>query len=259
MLDSLKDIYTLWLREMKRFIRSRARVLGSGGQPLLWLVIVGVGLGSFIAASGLGSSFNYIEFMAPGIIGMTILFSALYAGIGLIWEKQFGFLKEVLVAPVKSASIVIGKISGSSTIALLSGIFILIIVTIFGVIPVSVISAQGILSSIVFMILAAVCFVSIGVIIATSINSIESFQVVTNFLAMPLFFLSSALFPLYSAPEWLSLLADIDPLTYAVDGMRAGFGIIHTYNIWVDAAVSLFFAVAFMLIALQSFKIMRKK
>ncbi len=255
--ESLYDIYTLWLHEIKRFVRSRARMLGSGGQPLLWLAIIGVGLASFVAASGIG--INYLEFIAPGIIGMTLLFSALFAGVSVVWERQFGFLREILVAPVKRSSVVVGKTLGGATIALFSGIFVLIVVIVFGVVPLGSLTAYGIASTLFFMALVSACFVGVGLIIAANVGNVEGFQVIMNFLGMPLFFLSGALFPLDTAPLWLSLLSRIDPLTYAVDGMRASLGMAHIYGVWIDAAAVLVSTAIFVGIAALTFKRLQGK
>ena len=141
-----ETIYTLWLREILRFIKSKSRVIGSGGQPLIWLAIIGVGFGSaFTFASG--QHISYITFMAPGILGMTLLFSSIFAGVNILWDKQFGFLKEILVSPVPRLGIVLGKIAGSATVSLLAGLVVLTIVVIAGVIPLSMLSVTGIASS----------------------------------------------------------------------------------------------------------------
>jgi ABC-2 type transporter. len=252
---SLDAIYTIWLREMLRFIKSKSRIVGSGGQPLVWLAIVGVGLGTAFGLHIGSSSISYLTFVSPGLIGMTILFSSMFAGVSVIWDRQFGFLKEILVAPVSRLSIVLGKIAGSSTIAVMTALLILVIVAAIGVIPLSMLSVAGILEAIVFMFLASMTFVSIGLIIAALINNIESFQVLMNFFVMPLFFLSSALFPITgNVPAWLFDLAHIDPLFYSIDGMRASLIHFSTYPIYVDGAASVAFTIVFIAIATALFK-----
>ena len=204
MADTLSAIYTIWLRELKRFLKSRSRVLGTGGQPLIWIAIFGVGLGAAFTIPG---GPPYITFMAPGIIGMTILFTSLFAGINVIWDKQFGFLKEIMVAPISRVSIVLGKVLGTATIALLSALVILVVVTAVGVIPLHDITVMGFLYAIAFMILISATFVSIGLVIASVINNIEGFQVIVNFLVFPLFFLSGAVFPITTAPTWMKIIS----------------------------------------------------
>ncbi len=257
MATTIDTIYALWLREIKRYLKSKSRVIGSGGQPLIWLAIFGVGLGSVFKIAG-GTS--YITFMAPGIIGMTLLFSSIFAGVNVIWDKQFGFLKEILVAPVSRVGIVIGKIAGSASLAMMNASVILIVVTVFGIIPLSSLSVVGIIEAYIFMALISFVFVSIGLLIASSINNIEGFQVIVNFLIMPLFFLSGAVFPIGStAPIWMQGLADLDPLKYGVDGMRGALIGLGSNPLWIDLVVMIVVAVAFLVIADWSFKRMQAK
>jgi ABC-2 type transport system permease protein len=251
MASTLETIYTLWLREITKFLKSRARILGTGGQPLIWLAIVGVGFGSAFALAG---GISYITFMAPGIIGMTILFSSVFAGVNVIWDRQFGFLKEILVAPVSRAAIVLGKIAGSATVSVISGLIIFIVVVIFGVIPFSSLTVLGVAATILMMVLVSTVFISLGLIIASYINNIEGFQVIINFLILPLFFLSGALFPLTDAPLWMKALSDIDPLRYAVDGMRGALIGVHSFPLYLDFGIVLAIAVALILIADLAFR-----
>lgn len=262
MANLLETIYALWLRELIRFVKSKSRLVGTGGQPLIWLAIVGVGFGSAFAVSGISGSFgkvSYVTFLAPGIIGMTILFTSIFAGINVIWDKQFGFLKEILVAPVSRAGIVLGKIAGSATVSLITAIVIFVVIVAAGVIPESLLSAVGIIEAMVFMVLISAIFVAIGLIIASYINNIEGFQVLINFLVLPMFFLSGALFPLTSAPLWLKGLSYIDPLRYGVDGMRGALIGINTYPIWLDFAIVFGISVGLVLIANFAFSRMQGK
>jgi ABC-2 type transport system permease protein len=257
MANTLDTIYTMWLRELKRFVKSKSRLIGTGGQPLIWLAIVGVGFGSAIGA--LAGGVSYITFMAPGIIGMTILFSAIFAGINIIFDKQFGFMKEILVAPVSRIGIVLGKIAGSATVSMITAITVLVVVVLVGIIPLNTLSALGVIEALVFMVIVASIFVSIGLVIGTSINNIEGFQVIINFLILPLFFLSGALFPLTNAPLWMQILSGIDPLRYGVDGIRGTLIGVHTYPIFLDFAVVLGIAIALILIADFAFRRMQGK
>ncbi len=254
MTNTFEAIYTIWLREMKRFLKSKSRMVGSGGQPLLWLAIVGVGLGSAFALTA-GNGIPYLTFLSVGVISMTILFSSIFAGVSVIWDKQFGFLKEILVAPISRAAIVLGKTAGSSTISVLTALLILVIVLVFGILPLSYISVLGIVETLLFMVLASATFVAMGLIIAALINNIESFQVLINFLMMPLFFLSGALFPISaSLPAWLNGLAHIDPLFYATDGMRGALLHFSTYSVTVDMLATFVCAFIFIGIAFVLFK-----
>jgi ABC-2 type transport system permease protein len=256
MADTLSAIYTIWLREIKRFIKSRSRVIGTGGQPLIWIAIFGVGLG---AAFTLPGGQPYITFMAPGIIGMTLLFTSLFAGINVIWDKQFGFLKEIMVAPISRVSIVLGKVIGTATIALLSALVILIVVVVAGVIPFHYITPMGLIEAIAFMLLISSIFVSVGLIIASFINNIEGFQVIVNFLIFPLFFLSGAVFPLTTAPVWMKVISSVDPLYYGVDGMRGALIGAHALPIYVDMAIVVVVMIVFVAIADIMFRRMQAK
>jgi ABC-2 type transport system permease protein len=247
----------MWLREIKRYLKSKSRVVGSGGQPLIWLAIFGVGFSAAVAVAGVK---DYLTFMAPGIMAMTILFTSIFAGINVIWDKQFGFLKEILVAPVSRLGIVMGKIAGSTTIAMINSIFIMVLVVLFGVIPAASLTPIGVAEALFFMAIISFVFVAIGLIIGSTINNAEGFQVIVNFLVMPLFFLSGALFPIAgSAPEWMRYISYIDPLSYAVDGMRGALIGVHSYPIAIDAIATVAYAVVFILIAQETFKKMQAK
>ncbi len=258
MANTIDTIYTMWLREMIRFVRSKSRLIGSGGQPLIWLAIIGVGFGSAFTFAG-GGGPSYITFMAPGVIGMTLLFTSIFAGINVIWDRQFGFLKEILVTPVSRVGIVLGKVVGSATVSLITAIAILIIVVAFGIIPLSSISVLGLIESILFMVLVASIFVSIGLIIASNIDNIEGFNIIINFLILPLFFLSGALFPLTNAPLWMKGISAIDPLFYGVDGMRGALIGVHAYPIYMDLAIVFAIAVGLIAIADIAFSRMQGK
>ena len=228
-------IYIMWLREMKRFLRARSRIIGNVSMPFIWLVIMGIGLSSSLTIPGMPIS--YFSFIAPGVIGMSLLFTSIFAGISVIWEKQFGFLKEILVAPVSRTSIVLGKIFGSVTISVFNGLLILVIAILVGGIPLSGISLPALLLAIVFMIMISFSFVAIGLSIATRLNNMEGFQMIMSFLVMPLFFLSGAFFPLEGVPIWMKSLAYLDPLFYGVDGMRAMLIGAGQMPVWVDFTV----------------------
>lgn len=211
----MKKIYILWLRQIKRYSRSRSRIVGSLAQPLLLLVALGYGFGSVFQKAGQG---NYINFLTPGIIGMSIIFTAIFSGIEIIWDRQFGFLKEMMVAPISRLNIMIGRTLGGATVATLQGLIVLAISILFGFRPAS---WGGILPVALVMFLVALLFTSLGTMIASFLDDMQGFQLIMNFLIMPLFFLSGALFPLQGLPVALSIVARLDPLSYGIDAFRA--------------------------------------
>lgn len=207
-------LYILWLRQIKRYLRSKSRIIGSLGQPLLFLVSLGFGLGPIFQKAGQG---NYIEFLAPGIIGMSIIFTSIFSGMEIIWDRQFGFLKETLVAPVSRLTIMIGRTLGGATVATFQGIIVFIISLFAGFSPVNWMLAP---LAVLVMALIALLFTALGTAIASVLEDVQGFQLIINFLVMPLFFLSGALFPLQGLPPAIELIARIDPLSYGIDGLR---------------------------------------
>jgi ABC-2 type transport system permease protein len=208
-------IYILWLRELKKYTRSRAQIVASLGQPLLYLLVLGFGLGPVFQKAGNGS---YLQFVAPGVIGMTVLFTSVFSGIALLFDRQFGFLKETLVAPVPRLQIMIGRTLGGATVAMLQGTLIMIVCLIAGFRPASLATAP---LGILFMALIAIVFAALGTAIGSGLQDMQGFQLIMNFLVLPIFFLSGALFPLNNVPKPLAIVTRIDPLTYGVDGLRA--------------------------------------
>jgi len=213
-MSELRGIYTLWKREMLRFIRERTRLVSSVVTPILWLVIFGTGLGLSL---GKQTGFNYQQFIFPGIIAQTLLFTAMFMGISVIWDKQFGFMKEILVAPISRLSIFIGKMLGVGTSSMVQAIIVLGLGFLIGI-PLTI---PMIAEALPMMVLIAVGLVCIGLIIASILNSLENFGAIVTFVNMPMFFLSGALFPVATLPAWLKWVFYINPLTYDVDAMRA--------------------------------------
>jgi ABC-2 type transport system permease protein len=207
-------IYILWLRELKRYTRSRAMIVASLGQPLLYLLVLGFGLGPVFQKAGNGS---YLQFVAPGVIGMSVLFTSVFSGIGLLWDRQFGFLKETLVAPVPRFTVMIGKTLGGATVATIQGLLVLIICLIAGFRPVNWATLPIALG---FMIITAIVFAGLGMAIGSMLQDIQGMQLIMNFVVLPIYFLSGALFPLEGLPSVLNFLTRIDPLSYGVDGLR---------------------------------------
>lgn len=227
----MKTIAILWLRQLKRYFRSRSRIIGSLGQPALFLISMGFGFGPVFEKAGGG---DYLGFLAPGIISMGVLFTAIFGGIELIWDRQFGFLKETLVAPVPRWQIMLGRTLGGATTAVMQGVIILIITLIAGFRPASILMIPF---AILAMGLIALLFTAVGTAIACKLSDFQGFQLIMNFLVMPLFFLSGALFPLEGILPAMVIIARIDPLSYGVDLLRGI--LIHSshFGIGVDIAV----------------------
>ena len=215
---SLRATYIIWYRDLLRYWRDRWRLVASLAQPLLFLLVFGSGLSSSLGgAFGRGSGLSYMQFMYPGIIGMAILFTAIFGAMSIVWDREFGFLKEVLVAPIDRWSVAIGKALGGTTQALIQGLILLVLAPFVGV-------KLNLLTVVELVPLAAVLafgLASFGVAIASMMKSLQGFQVVMNFLMMPMFFLSGALFPLTaSLPGWMTWLTRLDPAAYGIDPLR---------------------------------------
>jgi ABC-2 type transport system permease protein len=240
-------IYILWLRELKRYIRSRAQIVASLGQPLLYLLALGFGLGPIFQKSGHGS---YLQFVAPGVIGMAVLFTSVFSGVALLWDRQFGFLKETLVSPVPRTSIMIGRMLGGATVAMIQGLLVVIVCLIAGFRPVNL---AAIPVAFLFMVLIAVVFGSMGTAIGSVLQDMQGFQLIMNFLIMPIFFLSGALFPLANLPKALSIVTSIDPLSYGIDGLRGALIGASHFGLATDIAVLLAVAIFFIGIGTRLF------
>lgn len=221
-----RGVAVVWYRDLLRFWRDRARIVGSLAQPLLFLVVFGAGLGSSIGGafapgggSGPGSgaaTIGYTEFVYPGVLGMAVLFSAVFGAMSIVWDREFGFLKEILVAPVDRAAVAVGKTLGGATQAMIQGLLLLVLAPFVGVelSPATVLALAGTLFVLAFALSA------MGVAIASRMTTMQGFQIVMNFLLMPMFFLSGSLFPLRGVPDWMAVLSRIDPVTYGMDPLR---------------------------------------
>jgi ABC-2 type transport system permease protein len=229
-------IYILWLRELKRYVRSRVQIVVSLGQPCLYLLALGFGLGPVFEQAGHGS---YLQFMAPGVIGMTVLFSSVFSGIAMLWDRQFGFLKETLVAPVSRMEIMIGRTLGGATVAIIQGTLILVICLIAGFRPHSWFAIPV---AFLFVAMIAIVFAALGTAIGSVIKDMQGFQLVMNFMVMPIFFLSGALFPLANLPLAMSIITRLDPLAYGVDGLRGA--LINTWHFSLAFDVTLLACIA---------------
>jgi len=236
--------YVMWLRDVKRFVRARSRLLGNVVQPFFFLAILGFGFSSAVMP-GIPTGFRFLDFLTPGIVAMSVLFSSIFAGVSVLWDKQFGFLQEVLVAPVSRLSIVLGRTLGGATTALVQGFIILGIALGLGV----KVTFQGLLLGVILMVLIAFTAVGFGLIVASQMEDFHGFQLIMNLLVFPLFFTSSAVFPLEGLPEWLKTIAYLNPLTYGVDGLRWSLIGFSSIPITLDVAVLISVSAAMMILA----------
>jgi ABC-2 type transport system permease protein len=236
----------MWLREIKKFARSRSRIVGALGQPIFYLLALGYGLGSIFQAAGQG---NYIQFLVPGVIGMSIIFSSIFNGMAVIWDRQFGFLKETMVAPVSRSAIMIGRTLGGATVSAVQGCFVLILtIVFFGFRPTS---WSALVPAILTMLLLAMLFSALGTAVASKLKDMQGFQLIMNFLVMPMFFLSGSLFPLDNVPYFLGLIAKFNPLSYGIDAMRDL--LINTTHFGLSLDISVLVAMTVLFLVLGSY------
>lgn len=224
-------IYILWLRQLKGYIRTKSRIIGSLGQPILFLVALGFGFGPVYAKAGGG---DYMQFLAPGVIAMTIMFTAVFTGMEIIWDKQFGFLKETLVAPVPRVLIMLGRTFGGATVSMIQGIIVFLVTLAIGFRPES---WTLILPAFLAMFLIAMLFSAFGTAIASMLDDMQSFPLIMNFIIMPLFFLSGALFPPVGIPKALEIIIKINPLSYGVDALRGSLSGVAQFGFTLDFTV----------------------
>jgi ABC-2 type transport system permease protein len=215
---------------MKRFIRAKSRIFGALAMPLFFLAFLGLGFRK-MAIPGMSADVDYIHFLVPGIIGMSILFSSTFGGLSMLWDREFGFLKEIMVAPVSRVSIVLGRIAGGATTTLIQAMLILGISVIMGF---KVASVSSVFLALVFMTLISITFLGLGLIFASKMRDMQGFSIVMNFVIFPLFFLSGALYPLDNFPAWLRSISKVNPLTYGVDGMRSSLIGISSFSTLYD-------------------------
>ncbi len=213
---ALNAIYTIWLREFKTFIRERSRIVGMIGQPLFYLLIVGNGITSGMRLNSAPDGIDYLRFMYPGIIGMSVLFTSIFSAISIIWDREFGFLKEVLIAPVPRWAVAVGKILGGSTVATIQSIILIALAPLAGI----QLSVLIVIKLLLLALLMSFAVTSLGIAIAARMESMQGFQMIMNFIVMPLYFLSGGMFPINSAPAWMKTLMVVDPLSYGVDAIR---------------------------------------
>jgi len=258
-MNNLRGVYIIWYRDMLRFWRDRMRLIGAISLPLLFLFVFGSGLSSRMGI--LSPGVNFAQFIFPGIIGMTVLMSSFMAGVSVVWDREFGFLKEVLVAPISRASVAVGKTFGAATVALIQGTLILLFAPLIGV----SLSLWTVLALLPLMFLLATSMGSFGVLLATRIRSMEAFQAVMQMLMFPMIFLSGVFFPLQGVPTWMSILTKINPATYGVatirqvtlgetSGSTFGLNLLgHTMSLWDNVTVLVVFGATMTLLAMRSF------
>ena len=258
-MNNLRGVYTIWYRDILRFWHDKMRIISSIALPLLFLIVFGSGLSSRMGL--LGPGIDFAQFIFPGIIGMTVLMSSFMAGVSLVWDREFGFLKEVLVAPISRISVAVGKALGAATVAMLQGIIILLFAPLIGV----SLSVWTVLALLPLMFLLAVSMGSLGILLATRIRSMEAFQAVMQMVMFPMIFLSGVFFPMDGLPAWMSVLVKINPATYGIAPIRqvvlgtssgSSFDINvlgHTMSLWDNIAVLAIFGAAMILLAMWSF------
>lgn len=247
-MSNLWGIYILWLRDIKRYWYDKPRIFASLGQPILFLFVLGTALSpSFNGPRGL----NFSEFIFPGIISMTILFTSIFSAVSIVWDREFGFLKEVLVAPISRWSIVVGKSLGGASVALMQGALMLLLAPLVKVyFPI-----WKLIPILLAAFLIALAMTALGITIAAKMKEMEGFQMIANFIIMPIFFLSGALFPMDRLPPWLTVLTRIDPLTYGVDLLRGVMIGVHSFPYIIDITVMALFCFIFFAISFMEFNI----
>lgn len=252
-LKSLKEafeieaIYVIWLREIKRYLRAKERIVTSLMMPIFWFLVFGLGLGRAIQFTGLDVS--YFSFVSPGIVVMSLLFTSIFSGVSVIWDREFGFLKEILVAPISRLSIVVSRSLGGATTAFIQGLMILAMSAILGI----SITPQMLLLILPLMILISLGFVGLGLTIGSLMDTTEGFQLIMNFLVMPMFFLSGSLFPLNSLPVWIRWVSLVDPVTYGVETTRYIMTGISSFDPLISLFIVIVFTVAMSIISAIAF------
>ena len=258
-MNSLRGVYTIWYRDILRFWHDKIRLISATTFPLLFLFVFGSGLSARMGSLGAGVDFS--QFIFPGIIGMSVLMSSFMAGVSVVWDREFGFLKEVLVAPISRVSVAVGKTLGATTVALFQGMLLLLFAPLIGV----SLSIWTVLALLPLMFLLAASMGSLGILLATRIRSMEAFQATMQMLMFPMVFLSGVFFPLQGLPAWMNILVKVNPATYGIAPIRqvilgavpsSPFDINllgHTMSLWENVAVVAAFGVAMLLLAMWSF------
>jgi ABC-2 type transport system permease protein len=249
-MSELEAIYAVWLREIKVYLREKERVISSFISPILWLVAFGSGVGASVALTDpIYKGIEYQPFIYPGVLSMSLLMTAIFYGVYIIWDRKLDFLKEVLVAPVSRSSVFLGKMLGGCTDVMLQSIILLILGILIGM-P---ITPLAFLYSLLILFVISVAMVSLGLVMGSNLTNQEAFGLVMNFVVWPLFFFSGALFPLSNLPPWLLAIAQINPLTYGVDALRGAILGVQEFSMLKDFSVLIAFSLAMMWIGVISF------
>ncbi len=246
----LAAIYVLWLREMLKFTRAKSRVIGAIAMPVFMLVFLGLGFRR-VEFPGLPPEIGYLQYLVPGIVGMTLLFTGAFTGMSVLMDRQFGFLKEVMVTPASRVSIVLGRIAGGSSTSIIQALMMLFLSVFLGF---SLPSFHMVVASVVVMLLISVIFICIGLILSSFMKDVHGFNTMTNFIIFPIFLLSGALFPVQNLPVAIRFFAYLDPLTYGVDLLRGVLIGYSTFNIWIDLSILLFTSAALVSVSVYCFK-----
>ena len=261
----LGGVYAIWLREVKRAIRDRGQLIGGVSRPLLWVLIMGIGLNPYFRGEIYGEvrfvvPYTYLQFIFPAVILLNIMYTSVQSAVSTIWDREFGFLREILVSPLPRATILLGKILGGTTVALFHGSLVLALARFADI----TVTPLDILHGLAIMFMLAFGLTSLGVVIANRVRSFEGFGVFANAVILPLYFTSSSIFPLDPSltsaqtkvvyPEWLVMLVEINPLTYAVDALRGTFIHFHQFSPSLGPIVIVSMAIGFFLVALYNFR-----
>ncbi len=241
-----KAVYVICVRDIRRFFREKSQIIGSVARPALWLIIMGTGFNTVFRAAQTG---NYAQFLFPGIIGMTILFTSVFSAVSVIWDRQFGFLREILVAPVSRTSIAVGKTLSGCFQSMIQGAIILALSPLVDV----KLSPLIIVEVLMLIFLASFALTSLGLLIASRMESFEGFNLIMNFLVMPMFLLSGAFFPIQGLPVWMKSIVSINPLSYAVDALRGVILGVHEYALTTDILFIAGFAIVMTAVAVTAF------
>ncbi len=249
----MEALKAMFYRQMKRFWRAKGRVITLILMPLLWLVFFGIGWASSLNVPMMEQILgtDYLTFMLPGVIAMSVFMTAFMSGVSVIWDKQFGFLKEVLVAPAPRWQSLMGRILGDSVIATIQGLILFIL----GLPLAKNIIVSGLPLAITVAFVSALGFAALGVLIASMrVKSFEAFQAIANMLMMPMIFASGAFFPLMNLPDWFWYITEIDPMTYAVDAMRQALANVGYFPLWQDIIALIILDIAFIVLAVKAFE-----
>jgi len=257
MADIFRGVWVVAYRELLRFISERSRLFSSFAMPLIFLVVFGAGFGQLISFTGV----DYMQFMYPGIIAMTVLMGSIMSGVSIVWDREFGFLKEILVSPLGRSGIMLGKATGAAAVAILQATIMLVLAPILGV----SINLVMVLELILVILIVSISLAGMGLLVASRMQSQQGFQVIIQLIIMPLIFLAGVFYPVNNVPVWMEVISKVNPLTYGVDAIRqiflgsegaATIGVTvfgHTMTVWQDVLVVASFGSILLILAIWSF------